>query len=198
MKTINKSLLLIITGLLSLSWVNAEYRIYDNMEDFENAKWSVCEAATDGCNNYFMWDGKVLGGTLMACPAEQKIEWTCTKYKDDVMTTKMLPTTTNHEMVENMESNSGLSDNDLSFYNTIKDRLDIKYQNAINKIIVDLEVKLSKYTQVRQDKIKNLIADKLESKISHLLLQYPQDIALPKSVNNKYLAYTLLKFELIK
>jgi hypothetical protein len=134
----------------------------------------------------------------MACPAEQKIEWTCTKYKEDVMTTKMLPTTTNHEMVENMESNSRLSDNDISFYNTIKDRLDNKYQNTINNVVNKLEIKLSNYSQVKQEKIKKLIVEKLESKISHLLMQYPQDIALPKSVNNKYLAYTLLKFELIK
>jgi len=198
MKTINKLFLLVITSLLTLSSVNAEYKIYDNMKDFENAKWFVCEAATDGCNNYFMNNWKVMWGTLMACPAEQKIEWTCTKYKEDVMTTKMLPTTTNHEMVENMESNSRLSDNDISFYNTIKDRLDNKYQNTINNVVNKLEIKLSNYSQVKQEKIKKLIVEKLESKISHLLMQYPQDIALPKSVNNKYLAYTLLKFELIK
>gem|GEM_PF-6120199 len=28
-------------------------------------------------------------------------------------------------------------------------------------------------------------------------MQYPQDIALPESANNKYLAYSLLKFELM-
>jgi hypothetical protein len=134
----------------------------------------------------------------MACPVEQKIEWTCTKYKDEVITTKLLPTTTNNEMVENMESHSNLSDNDLNFYNTIKDRLDIKYQDAINNIVVHLDKKLSKYSKVRQNRIKRLVVEKIESKISYLLMQYPQDIALPKSVNNKYLAYTLLKFELLK
>jgi hypothetical protein len=40
--------------------VNAEYKIYDNVLDFEKAKGEVCEAATDGCNNYFMTNGKVL------------------------------------------------------------------------------------------------------------------------------------------
>jgi hypothetical protein len=38
MKTINKLFLLVITSLLTLSSVNAEYKIYDNMKDFENAK----------------------------------------------------------------------------------------------------------------------------------------------------------------
>jgi hypothetical protein len=39
--------------------------------------------------------------------------------------------------------------------------------------------------------------EKIEAKISNMLMQYPQDIALPKEVNDKYLMYTLLKFELI-
>lgn len=197
MKTKNK-ILLTFVALLAITWVNADYRVYDNMEDFEKYEWEVCEAATDGCNNYFMSNGKVAWGTLMACPAEQKIEWTCTKYKDNVMTTKMLPTTTNNEMVENMTESTNLSDNDLNFYNTIKDRLDIKYQNAVDKIIVRFDKKLSKYSETKQKRIKELMAEKIDAKISHMLMQYPQDIALPKKVNDRYLTFTLLKFELIK
>jgi hypothetical protein len=30
------------------------------MEDFEKYQGEVCEAATDGCNSYFMSDGKVM------------------------------------------------------------------------------------------------------------------------------------------
>lgn len=196
MKTKNKLLLLSIVTLLTISSTSADYRIYDNMSDFEKDKWAVCEAATDGCNNYFMNNWKVMWGTLMACPAEQKIEWTCTKFKDDVMTTKIITTT---NVIENTIANkSSLSENDQNFYNTIQKRLDSKYQNAINKIVINFENKLSKYSQSKQDRIKILMVEKIESKISHLLLQYPQDIALPKSVNNKYLSYTLLKFELMK
>lgn len=198
MKTTNKLLLWVVTGLLTLSWVNADYKIYDNVSDFEKEKGAVCEAATDGCNNFFMNDGKVAWGTLMACPAEQKIEWTCTKYKDNVMTTKMLPTTTNDEMVENMEITSNLSENDQNFYNTIKNRLDIKYQNAVDKIMLSFDKKLSKFSNNKQDIIKKIMIEKIENKISDMLLQYPQDIALPKKVNNRYLTYTLLKFELMK
>lgn len=198
MKTTNKLLLCVVTGLLTLTWVNADYRIYDNVSDFEKEKGAVCEAATDGCNNFFMNNGKVMWGTLMACPEEQKIEWTCTKYKDNVMTTKMLPTTTNHEMVENMEVTSNLSENDQNFYNTIKNRLDIKYQNAVDKIMLSFDKKLSKFSNDKQDIIKKIMIEKIENKISDILLQYPKDIALPKKVNNRYLTYTLLKFELMK
>lgn len=198
MKTTNKLLLWVVTGLLTLSWVNADYKIYDNVSDFEKDKGAVCEAATDGCNNFFMNNGKVMWGTLMACPEEQKIEWTCTKYKDNVMTTKMLPTTTNLEMVENMEVTSNLSENDQNFYNTIKNRLDIKYQNAVGKIMISFDKKLSKFSNDKQNIIKKIMIEKIENKISDILLQYPQDIALPKKVNNRYLTYTLLKFELMK
>ena len=44
----------------------------------------------------------------------------------------------------------------------------------------------------------NIDIEKIESKISYMLMQYPQDIALPKSINNKYLSYSLLKFKLMK
>jgi hypothetical protein len=132
----------------------------------------------------------------MACSEEQKIEWTCTKYKDNVMTTKMIETDT---FVENFTADeNNLSENDQNLYNTIKDRLDIKYQVVINKIVLNFEVKLSKYSTVKQDRIKKIMVEKIESKISYMLMQYPQDIALPKSINNKYLSYTLLKFELMK
>ena len=143
-----------------------------------------------------MSNGKVMAGTRKACPVEQKIEWTCTEYKDDIMTTKMITTT---NIIENNIANkSSLSENDQNFYNTIQNRLDSKYQDVINKIVINFENKLSKYSQIKQNRIKKLMVERIESKITHLLLQYPQDIALPKSVNNKYLSYTLLKFELMK
>jgi hypothetical protein len=132
----------------------------------------------------------------MACAETQKVEWTCTKYKENVMTTKMIETDT---FVENFTApENNLSENDQNFYNTIQNRLDVKYQDAINKIVLNFEIKLSKYSTVKQDRIKKIMVEKIESKISHILMQYPQDIALPKSINNKYLSYTLLKFELMK
>lgn len=85
MKT--KKILLIITFfILTLSWVNSEYKIYDNVEDFEADKWDICETATDGCNTYFLTDWKVMWGTKMACK-DYTVERTCTKYKEDTVTT---------------------------------------------------------------------------------------------------------------
>ena len=85
----------------------------------------------------------------------------------------------------------------VSFYNTIQDRLDVKYQNIITQAVWKYQLRLSKYSREKQIKIHDKIIERVEAVISDLLLQYPADIALPEKVNNKYLAYTLLKFELM-
>lgn len=82
-----------ILMIISLS-AQAEYRIYTNQQDFENDKWSICEAATDGCNNYFMTDWKVAGGTRKMCAPDFVPEWNCTKYKENSISTMSLPVTT--------------------------------------------------------------------------------------------------------
>lgn len=73
-----------------LSIANAEYKLYDNMADFEKEKWAICEAATDWCNNYFMTDGKIAWWTLIYCQ-DKPVEWSCTKYKEWAMVTKSMP-----------------------------------------------------------------------------------------------------------
>jgi hypothetical protein len=194
------------------------------MEDFEKEKGAVCEAATDGCNNYFMNDWKVAWGTLMACEPSFKPEWTCTKFKDNVMTTKMITTTavettgmvwsdkdengciwsawytwsdTKNKCTRSWEVNK-LWENDQNFYDTIKSRLDSKYQSIINKGVEKIELKLSKYTSVKADRINKALIDRVETLISQLLMKYPQDIALPAKANNLYLTLTMLKFELMQ
>jgi hypothetical protein len=88
--------------------------------------------------------------------------------------------------------------NDENFYKTIQNRLDEKYQFAINKAIYKYENKLAKFSDSNKEKVNNAIIQKIELLISDLLIKYPADIALPKDVNNKYLTYSLLKFELMK
>lgn len=251
----------------SLSSVSAEYVVYDNVSDFEVAKWSVCEAATDGCNSYFMTDWKVMWWTKMYC-ADTKVEWTCTKYKDDIMTTTAVTTASvdantestiywkitkiedgkdwkqvyittsswieystavslNDEIVNKelgiklwnsvivyysekldwMNLLIGdkikivwvwLSDNDESFYNSIKSKLDSKYQNKVNDLVIKYDKIISKLSFKNKVKINNLFIDKLETKISEFLSKFPQDKWLSESDNNVYLTLSLLKLELMK
>lgn len=99
-----KRRVVVMSSLLVMSsfCAQADYRVYDNVEDFEAAKGAVCESASDGCNTYFLQDGKVAGGTLMYCEDHQ-VEWTCLKYKDDVATTRSLPTATNNPVACTMD-----------------------------------------------------------------------------------------------
>lgn len=88
------TLLAIFAIAVSFSAVNAEYAVFNNQEDFEKSKWAVCEMATDGCNNYFVVDGKIGWGTRMACKPDFKPEWTCKKFKENTVTTLSMPITT--------------------------------------------------------------------------------------------------------
>ena len=220
-----KNILLIITVLiLTLSWVKAEYRIYDNVKDFEAAKGSICEAATDGCNNFFMKDWKVAGGTRKFCK-DHTPEWTCTKFKENSITTLSLTETTSvdsenliwwdrdehgcipsawytwsakKEKCIRVWEESTLSENDKNFYNTIKNRLEDKYQKKVNNTLRKYKNKLKKYSNLKKEKLNERIIMSLEQNISLLLMKYPQDVALPKKVNNAYLTLELFKFELMQ
>jgi len=81
---------------------------------------------------------------------------------------------------------------------TIKTRLDKRYQNALEKLLQKYKVKLSKLLETKREEVNNKFIKKVERVILNLLKRYPQDMALPKKINNKYLTYTLLKFELMK
>lgn len=227
-----KIIFILIISLFLVAWTNAEYRIYNNVEDFEKDKWAICEAASDGCNNYFMTDWKVMWWTRMYC-ADHTPEWTCTKFKENTITTMSLDIIEeNNVVICTMEyapvcwvawktySNRCLAENaakvevnyewacrikkelssinDQKFYDTIKNRLDIKFQKSIDKAIIKYERNLDKYSDSKKKKLNDIIITRVENKISDLLMQYPADIELPKTVNDKYLTFTLLKFELMK
>lgn len=181
------TLWVIAIGLTSAS---AEYAVFDTAEEFEKAKGEVCEVATDGCNTYFMNNGKIGGGTLMACMWDFKPQWTCKKTKEGMVTTKMIETTSEKVFP------GGLSENDYNFYLSIKKGLKEKYQNHVNKMLFGYLNKLDNYSDSQKEKINEKVVQKLEEKIGNFLLQFPQDIALPEKDNNKFLMLELLKFEI--
>ena len=178
--------------ILWFMWIsfqtNAEYIVYDNVSDFEKAKWEICEAATDGCNNFFLTDGKVIWGTKMFCQ-DHKVEWTCTKMKEWMMTTLSLPTTTS------IETNS-VSENDINLYKYLRKTLKLSYQNRVDLLIKKIEAKAVKMPSTTQEIYYDKWINKIELLISKLLLKYPADIALPKKANNIYQILELLKLEI--
>jgi len=124
-------------------------------------------------------DGNTYGNSCMAWKVGIAYEWEC-----EVGDTDISP-------------KPKLSENDQGFYNTIQTRLSNRYQIIIAESIWAYQLRLAQYSTEKQIKINKRIIIRVEDKISELLMQYPQDTALPESANNKYLAYSLLKFELM-
>lgn len=175
---------------LGLTSVGAEYVTYDTAEKFEKAKGEMCEVATDGCNTYFMVNGKVWGGTLMACKEDFKPQWTCKESKEGMITTTAI------EFEAEKTFPGGLSENDYNFYLSIKKSLNQKYQNHVNKMVSEYLNKLDKYSNSKKSKINDKVVVKLDDKIAKFLSKFPQDAGLADKDNNKFLMLELLKFEL--
>ncbi|PIE85368.1 hypothetical protein CSA08_02210 [Candidatus Gracilibacteria bacterium] len=61
-------------------------KVYNSREEFEKQEGKTCQSATDGCNTYFVVDGKIGAGTLMYCEDENgkeaKEEWFCLNRKE--------------------------------------------------------------------------------------------------------------------
>lgn len=228
-----------IALLILTASVSAEYIVYNNTLDFEKAKWDICEQATDGCNTYSVIDWKVTHWTKMYCENHTP-EWTCTKVKDEVMTTMSLPTTTSNEDDERMctmdynpvcakvqiqcittpcnpiletfsnacmawdneivyawECNTKLSEKEVTLYNTIKSsKLDDKYQEKVYKVLDKYKKIISKHNERKQNLYNQLMLEKIDEYLNQILLDYPQDTGLPKTVAIKYLMFKLLRFEI--
>lgn len=187
-------LLLLAWILLTLSSVNAEYKIYTSQSEFEKDKGAICEAATDGCNKYIMNDWKVIWGTKMFC-ANHTPEWNCTKYKEgSVMTLSMPITTTNVEVITTNAKE--ISDNDKRLYDAILDRLDAKYVNLVDKSIEKIDFKFSKYDSKRKAIIVDRLIEKIEDYLYDLTKSIPQDSKMTEKQTIKYYILNLLKFKL--
>lgn len=161
---------------------------YKTQADFEaSGDAPICESATDGCNTYFMnEDGTVGGGTRMYC--EAPAEWSCTKFKEDIMFMTAVPTLT---------SVDPLTENDRNFYETIQDRLEQKYQGRVTTVVVKFDALLEKMSEEKQQKIRARFVTLIDEAIWELIQSYPQDIALPEDTNNLYYMLSLLKFEML-
>ncbi len=181
-------ILLLLTLSSFIYQTSAEYRVYDNVSEFEKAKWAICEAATDWCNNYFMTNGKVMWGTKMFCQ-DQKVEWTCTKLKEWSVTTLWLPMTTWIE-------NSTASENDINLHKHLRKNIKSSYQNKVDTLVNKIEARAWKMSPLLQERYYDKWINKIDSLISKLLMKYPADITLPKKANTVYQVLELLKLEI--
>ncbi len=181
-------LLSLTTIIFAIIWVQAEYVVYDNKEDFEKAKWEVCEAATDGCNNYFLVDGKVAWWTLKLC-MDHTPEWTCTKYKTWVVTTKMMP-------VE--PKSTVLTDNEKNLYDSIKLwKLEDNYVNKVEEFANVYFLKMSKMSDIIKKQRMDDLIDDIQKYTTKFILNIPADKKMTEKQARVYYVLKLLKFELM-
>lgn len=152
-------------------------KVYSTQADFLKAEGKTCEVATDGCNTVQIWNGQAGASTLMYCEdvyGEGKQEkWSCVK------------------------EIGKLSQNDQNFYDNIKTKISEKKQAQISSLVAEYKKALAKLPADKQVEVHAKAIAKVEDAIFTIIMAHPQDIALPKKENNKYLTLSFLKFELM-
>jgi len=103
-----------------------------------------------------------------------------------------------NKIVYKWECNTKLSENDINFYNSIKtSKLEDKYQDRVYDLLTKFWSMLSRYSNENKIRSYNLMLRLVDKYTNDIVQSYPQDIAMPKNANIKYLMLKLLKFELL-
>lgn len=90
-----------------------------------------------------------------------------------------------------------LSKNDQLFREDIQYRLDAGLQNQIMTVIGRYKAKISTMNKTDADKLTENILQKLETILYKMRASQSADKTLERKASNVYLAYMLIKFELI-
>ncbi|HBB27160.1 TPA: hypothetical protein DCZ36_01525 [Candidatus Gracilibacteria bacterium] len=90
-----------------------------------------------------------------------------------------------------------LTKNDQLFREDIRYRLDARLQTQIMTVINQYKAKIAKIDKSEADKLTESIIGKVEDILYKMRAAQPLDKNLEKKADNKYLAYMLIKFELM-
>lgn len=90
-----------------------------------------------------------------------------------------------------------LSRNDQLFREDIQYRLDARLQNQVMTAITWYKAKISAMDKTQADKLTDSIIRKLETILYKMQASQSLDKSLEKKAGDRYLAYMLLKFELM-
>ncbi|MDD5197376.1 MAG: hypothetical protein PHN60_00785 [Candidatus Gracilibacteria bacterium] len=94
-------------------------------------------------------------------------------------------------------SAQGLTKNDQLFREDIQYKLDAKLQTQIMTVINQYKAKIAKMDKMEANRLTENILGKLETILSTMRATQALDKSLEKKAGTKYLAYMLIKFELI-
>lgn len=90
-----------------------------------------------------------------------------------------------------------LSRNDQIFREDLQYRLDVRLQKQVTTVIDRYKVRIATMNKTDADRLTDSILLKVEAILRRMQLSQPLDKSLAKKADDKYLAYTLLKFELM-
>lgn len=104
--------------------------------------------------------------------------------------------TTKIEHIWECDPHTNLTVNDEALRIHIRNTLDKKYLDTVDQSVNNFETKTAAFWKAKKELVRTMLVDELERRINTMLMQYPQDKALPTNVNNMYLTYKLLTLEL--
>lgn len=94
-------------------------------------------------------------------------------------------------------SAAALNKNDQLFREDILYRLDVRLRNQVTTAIDRYKVRIATMNKADADRLTDSILSKVENILFKMRISQPLDKSLAKKADDKYLAYTLLRFELI-
>lgn len=153
------------------------YATYDEKEDFESTEGQICETASDGVNTFIMKDGEVFAGTKIWYPEDFEPEWQCVSYFSDSIV--------------------WFSQSDKNEFNTLLERTPDTDKEIVAGGVQKVNNILSKYPVSQRDRIEDQILESIDTAIFKLIMQYPQDIALPDSVSRIYDILRLFRYAIV-
>lgn len=92
---------------------------------------------------------------------------------------------------------SKLSENDQNFLDHIRTTLDESLVSKADQAMEHYATFMSKMTDTQQTELTNFYVGIIEKLIAEMLMQYPQDAALPEATNKSYLFWSMIKLEMM-
>lgn len=150
---------------------------YENKEDFEKVEWYICKTATDGVNTFMMKDGEVFAGTKVGYPQNFTAEWKCVTYIGEDML--------------------HWSQNDRNHFNALLSNIDEGEMNKVNYVLERIHLFLDEKSLERKQMYHEAILELIDTQKMKIILEHPQDIALPEEVSKVYNMLSLLRYLLM-
>jgi len=163
--------------IMSTQIAPISYQEYNTQESFERSEGHICESASDWVNTFMMKEGKVFAGTKIGYPENFTPTWKCNSYISD-------------EIIS-------WSQSDKNEYNTRIDRATPSEKWKVEFTIQKINKFLMTYSTSGRDIMLDRILEFIDTKVWDIIMNNPQDVALPDDVTSIYTMLRYLRYELV-